>query len=630
MADERMPEWVDFEAPKLRRLDASDDDTAEGQHESHHAVNATVRDAAVRQSYFGNVMVDTAIGQHSINDGSDPTEPQIAYVGCYTDDASRDLPHYKGDDKDASSCSQMCRNYDYFALQYNGQCFCGNGYNTTTAYTRKDDSECGLDLKGRQWRNAVFTHTYVDSDLTVYGHENFAQATLSSTYADMDASRCVDGDLNTYCQSGFDDRAWLRFELESAVTVVKVMVANRRDSHQDRLGRFNVMLKTSSGWEECRRGVPTDTSTQWQHVYCLQPMEATEIQIQFAEEHAMSYLHIADVKVLGAQLAEEAEEGSHPLRRRQIRPHRKGPGSPFFNAGYWTDVAIQEAYNLATCQWRRFRRFREKHPVEAVFVEVAAAIILIEALPEVVGVTAVAEGAEEVFEVLDEVASKLPTASSSSAGDLLGDALSSIGIGRRLSKEDLKTGDEALLNDLLLARKRLQNVFTGQDAHDNLISGIEALLEEAPTRHDLLRTEFAAFDELMGRIGVELDDEMMELFTVYFEAFDDLLETDVEAAASCMESGCTLAMIDALSHGVSLEAPEAVPSGEGDGFASALPNLEVESAEDTITETRRAERIVESESSTETDASTPTYFFTTDKDGFVRLTSVEDASSDDQ
>merc|ERR1712218_373518 len=87
---------------------------------------------------------------------SDCTEE--SYVGCYVDDASRDLPYGpKTNGYDHFSCNKACRGYIYFSLQASGQCFCGNAYSTQPQYVKTLDSECGGQRGlGGPWINTIF------------------------------------------------------------------------------------------------------------------------------------------------------------------------------------------------------------------------------------------------------------------------------------------------------------------------------------------------------------------------------------------------------------------------------------------------------------------------------------------
>ena len=63
------------------------------------------------------------------------------YIGCYADDRYRDLderPRLKNALQrfTISSCNNECQGYLYFSLQFGGQCFCGDAYNTAPKYKK--------------------------------------------------------------------------------------------------------------------------------------------------------------------------------------------------------------------------------------------------------------------------------------------------------------------------------------------------------------------------------------------------------------------------------------------------------------------------------------------------------------
>merc|ERR1712087_89969 len=581
---------------------------------------------------------------------------------------------------------------------------------------KTEDAECGLDLKGGAYRNAIFIHVF-DRDLTVYDHDSFRQATLSSTYAKNDASRCVDGDLSTSCKSGFEDRAWLRFDLVQAVTVVKVMVAVG-DSHQARLGRFHVLLKTANGWKECHGGVVTDTSKEWQEVWCWRPTKASKVQIQFEEDHEMSYLQIADVKLLGRDPAPQyvgcirddkdrafkhykgevdsiekcrklcdpyhyfamqnedhcfcddgyANDGRYPgiddalcgsdrrgmdmtnavyvthgglyVQKAGVDRRRFGWGGHIWKPPtweqqmqWWLDDIVDDLMTYGECAVKQFEHWRNQHPYEAILVEIFAAIVLIAFIPEeIVGVGIIAGGevAIEVVEVVEEIIDVIPEVPKVvPGGGVVNDIVKGLGglFGRRrLSKTNLK-GDANTLQELSEQFEKLTGAIEGEEAYSNLLTTFEALLEASSTRHELLRKEFVAFDKMMGSMDLELDDEMMSLMKVYFEAFDDLLESDIEKAATCLQSGCTLTKIDTLS-----SESGATPSGEGEGFGSATPNFEPKAASGTASDSNAGPSTSITDSTTESDSnwpevdnSKPKVLLTMDNDGWVRLALEDDS-----
>ena len=81
----------------------------------------------------------------------------VAYLGCYKDDAARDLKHGpRAYGYTPASCVGACRGYKYVALQNNGQCFCDDSYGTPNGtYTRQPEAECNGG-RGGPWRNAIY------------------------------------------------------------------------------------------------------------------------------------------------------------------------------------------------------------------------------------------------------------------------------------------------------------------------------------------------------------------------------------------------------------------------------------------------------------------------------------------
>lgn len=87
------------------------------------------------------------------------------YIGCFVDDANRDLqqgPRHYG--HTTETCQAECAGYNYYSLQNNGWCACGNTYSRAGPYHQVPDSECGnpcaTETSGRcgaGWRNAVYS-----------------------------------------------------------------------------------------------------------------------------------------------------------------------------------------------------------------------------------------------------------------------------------------------------------------------------------------------------------------------------------------------------------------------------------------------------------------------------------------
>eukprot|EP00928_Gymnodinium_smaydae_P026900 TRINITY_DN20977_c0_g3_i1.p1 TRINITY_DN20977_c0_g3~~TRINITY_DN20977_c0_g3_i1.p1 ORF type:complete len:1480 (+),score=208.35 TRINITY_DN20977_c0_g3_i1:109-4548(+) len=96
------------------------------------------------------------------------TLPASGYLGCYLDDAARDLKvgpstsAPRGMIYGTATCRDACRGFRYMALQDGGLCFCGDAYATDARYARQPDSDCGTRCAGEQercggrWRNAVY------------------------------------------------------------------------------------------------------------------------------------------------------------------------------------------------------------------------------------------------------------------------------------------------------------------------------------------------------------------------------------------------------------------------------------------------------------------------------------------
>lgn len=69
---------------------------------------------------------------------------EFSWLGCYKDDADRNLnegPKEFG--YNPASCAEGCAEYEYFALQANGYCHCGNSYGEPAdKYPRLDPVQC--------------------------------------------------------------------------------------------------------------------------------------------------------------------------------------------------------------------------------------------------------------------------------------------------------------------------------------------------------------------------------------------------------------------------------------------------------------------------------------------------------
>ena len=88
-------------------------------------------------------------------------ELTFAWVGCYRDDANRDLGEGPKDyGYTPETCADACQAYSYFGLQNGGWCNCGNSYGSSDTYPRLSPEECSLNggdyYLGAAWSNSVF------------------------------------------------------------------------------------------------------------------------------------------------------------------------------------------------------------------------------------------------------------------------------------------------------------------------------------------------------------------------------------------------------------------------------------------------------------------------------------------
>jgi hypothetical protein len=119
----------------------------------------------------------------SAKEGFQSGDVDVPYtkMGPYKDAWKRALPHYKGTDSSANSaetCSKKCDSYNFFGLQYGGQCFCGNDWDKATKYGA---GNCGE--MGGGWCNYIFKNKDPKSN------ENWqAEHERRRTHNELDAS----------------------------------------------------------------------------------------------------------------------------------------------------------------------------------------------------------------------------------------------------------------------------------------------------------------------------------------------------------------------------------------------------------------------------------------------------------
>jgi len=106
------------------------------------------------------------------------TQVTPQYQGCYTDDrGTRDLPVARYENQNTDSCNIACAGYKYFAMQYGGECRCGNSFGNHGNYKRSD-SECGVPCRGED-------NVYYDGETRLCGggHRNAVYKTYTSARA---------------------------------------------------------------------------------------------------------------------------------------------------------------------------------------------------------------------------------------------------------------------------------------------------------------------------------------------------------------------------------------------------------------------------------------------------------------
>ena len=76
---------------------------------------------------------------------------------------------------DATRCQRQCSKYMYIALQHNGWCSCDNQFATPArTYRRVPDRQCGSNLRGGGYRNAIYSNPAYTYTTSVQWHVNGA------------------------------------------------------------------------------------------------------------------------------------------------------------------------------------------------------------------------------------------------------------------------------------------------------------------------------------------------------------------------------------------------------------------------------------------------------------------------
>ena len=74
--------------------------------------------------------------------GQTPVESQ--YLGCFVDDAARDLGAMEpgGATYTHATCLARCQGHQFMSLQWGGECYCADAYGTAPQYVQADESDC--------------------------------------------------------------------------------------------------------------------------------------------------------------------------------------------------------------------------------------------------------------------------------------------------------------------------------------------------------------------------------------------------------------------------------------------------------------------------------------------------------
>lgn len=148
---------------------------------------------------------------------------QGTYDGCYKDTQDRALPYGPGRGSyNRGTCYQACIQYQYFGLQANGQCFCGNSETEAKQYGISGNCPGGQNGLGGQWANTLFKTninllkkqngkffaipvrmTFFDS--ISYCRENNAELASILNINELNQARNVCQQINDNCWIGAND-----------------------------------------------------------------------------------------------------------------------------------------------------------------------------------------------------------------------------------------------------------------------------------------------------------------------------------------------------------------------------------------------------------------------------------------
>eukprot|EP00937_MAST-01D_sp_MAST-1D-sp2_P001996 g1996.t1 len=153
-------------------------------------------------------------------------------------------------------------------------------------------------------------------EVMVYGFPMLTVATaqLSSTHSGHPPQHCIDGKLDTMCQSGSGSSGqWLSLDLGAAQQVASLKIYNRRDCCQDRFGKFVAELSDSGGasageWTTCAEDT-LPASSDPHDVACVGHGQYVRLRMVGVRNSNTGWLNLQEVEVYGASSLAQWEPG---------------------------------------------------------------------------------------------------------------------------------------------------------------------------------------------------------------------------------------------------------------------------------------------------------------------------------
>ena len=113
------------------------------------------------------------------------TNDESQYMGCFVNDGARDLDYgptaSAGTWYTFATCQTACVGYSSMSLQYGGECFCQNTYNTASRYAQTSDSVCSMVWTTQLQSGAAHTHDreYAFSSLAYFAGRTFVKYSMA-------------------------------------------------------------------------------------------------------------------------------------------------------------------------------------------------------------------------------------------------------------------------------------------------------------------------------------------------------------------------------------------------------------------------------------------------------------------